>query len=58
MVSATLSERAALDSVESRWTKQGYRVIREPSPDQLPPFLRGLKPDAIAIGKTRPSLSK
>jgi hypothetical protein len=50
MVSAVLDERAVLDNLESRWKKQGYRLIREPSAKDLPGFLRGFQPDAIAIG--------
>ncbi|GGL28752.1 DUF4145 domain-containing protein [Caulobacter rhizosphaerae] len=50
MVSAMLNEQAALDNLESRWTKRGYQVIRRPSADQLPGFLRGFQPDAIAVG--------
>jgi hypothetical protein len=55
MVSTLLSERAALDEMEPRWRKLGYTLVRGPSPDQLPAFLRGFQPDAIAIGAT-PSL--
>ena len=31
----------------------GYEVHAEPEPNQLPPFLRGYQPDAIALGKPR-----
>lgn len=55
MVSAALTESAMLDSLESRWTNEGYRVIRQPRADELPAFLRGFQPDAIAIG-SKPSL--
>ena len=55
MISAPLSERAVLDELEPRWRKLGYTLVREPSRDQLPAFLRGFRPDAIAIGAT-PSL--
>lgn len=55
MVSAALSERAMLDSLEARWTNEGYRLIREPRGEQLPAFLRGFQPDAIAVGR-EPSL--
>lgn len=55
MVSAALAESAMLDALESRWVSQGYQLIRQPSPGELPDFLRGFRPDAIAIGPT-PSL--
>jgi hypothetical protein len=55
MVAALLTERAILDEIEPRLRKRGYTLVREPSPDQLPGFLRGFQPDAIAIGPA-PSL--
>ena len=55
MTLASLRERYALDVFEPIWKKKGYTVIREPAPDQLPIFLKGLRPDAIATGAT-PSL--
>jgi hypothetical protein len=51
--------------VARRYRKQGYRVSVEPRADQLPAFLRGLKPDLVAEKdgdrvvvevKTRPTL--
>jgi hypothetical protein len=48
-------EREALDNVERRLTGQGYTLVREPSRGDLPPFLGGFRPDAIATGKS-PSL--
>jgi hypothetical protein len=55
MHSAALDECAALDVMENRWRNLGYTLIREPSQDQLPDFLRGFRPDAIATGAS-PSL--
>ena len=55
MISASAVERTAIDALEPGWRRRGYTVVREPSPDQLPDFLKGLRPDAIAIGAT-PSL--
>jgi hypothetical protein len=52
MVSDGLRERAALDAIARLYAKNGYQVIQEPSPEQLPAFLRGFRPDAIAIGRT------
>lgn len=55
MVSVSLSERAVLDELEPQWRKLGYTLLREPRQDQLPDFLRGFRPDAIAVG-AKPSL--
>ncbi|WP_297509274.1 hypothetical protein [uncultured Caulobacter sp.] len=55
MASDALTESAMLDSLEPRWVKEGYRVIRRPKPHELPAFLQGFQPDAIAIG-SQPSL--
>jgi hypothetical protein len=56
MMSASLIERTALDALESGWRRRGYTLVREPSAEQLPEFLRGVRPDAIAIGAA-PSLA-
>lgn len=45
------SERAALDEYEPGWVEQGYRVIRHPSPSQVPKFLGHFQPDALAVGR-------
>ncbi len=50
MASALVTERTVLDELEPRWRKLGYTLLREPSPEQLPAFLQGFRPDAIAIG--------
>ena len=50
MLDALHKESAALNALEPRWRKLGYTLVREPSPEQLPPFLKGFRPDAIAIG--------
>lgn len=55
MEAAAYAERIALDDVEPRLKRRGYTLIREPSRDQLPDFLSGFKPDAIALGPS-PSL--
>lgn len=49
------AERIALDRVVPLLRSEGYEVIAEPSPADLPPFLADRRPDAIAIGK-HPSL--
>lgn len=51
----SLLEREALDEVARRLAGQGYTLVREPSRGDLPPFLGGFRPDAIATGKS-PSL--
>lgn len=55
MGALSMRERAALDEIEPRLRKRGYTLVREPSADQLPGFLEGFRPDAIAVG-TVPSL--
>jgi hypothetical protein len=55
VTSASIRERYALDVFEPIWRQKGYTIVREPSPQQLPNFLKGLRPDAIAIG-AEPSL--
>jgi hypothetical protein len=50
VTSASIRERYALDVFEPIWRRKGYTVVREPSPQQLPNFLQGLAPDAIATG--------
>ena len=49
------AERIALNRVVPLLASEGYEVIPEPSPNDLPPFLANRQPDAIAIGK-HPSL--
>ena len=49
--SATPTEREALDALEPRLISDGYQLIRDPRPEQLPTFLKGFRPDAIAIGR-------
>ena len=49
------AERIALDRVVPLLRSEGYEVISEPDPADLPPFLADRRPDAIAIGK-HPSL--
>jgi len=55
MYSHAVTEKLILDQFEPEWTARGYTLIREPNDSDLPEFLMGFKPDAIAIGKA-PSL--
>lgn len=55
MLSGPEAERIALDRVMPLLRSEGYEVIPEPGPADLPPFLADRRPDAIAIGK-HPSL--
>lgn len=55
MIAVSLGERQALDELEPVWRRQGYTLVREPSEEKLPGFLKGFRPDAIAIG-AKPSL--
>ena len=54
-LSGAEAERIALDRIVPLLQSEGYEVIPAPSPADLPPFLAGRRPDAIAIGK-HPSL--
>lgn len=48
-------ERITLDRLVPLLRAEGYEVIPDPGPEDLPSFLGEWHPDAIAIGK-RPSL--
>lgn len=52
MAQMATSEQFALEQMEPRWRRLGYQVMRNPKPDQLPSFLRGVTPDAIALGRS------
>lgn len=43
-------EREALAILEPRLNKNGYSLVRNPDPAELPQFLRNVRPDAIAMG--------
>ena len=47
-MSSIETETAILDRVRANMTAQGYDVVVHPSKLQLPDFLQGLRPDAIA----------
>ena len=51
----TARKLEALENVTRNLSRRGYRVIRAPGPDELPAFLAGTQPDAIATG-TSPSI--
>ncbi|MGI6856247.1 hypothetical protein [Mesorhizobium sp. 1B3] len=44
-------ERLALDQLEPQLVRRGYQLIRNPSRADLPSFVEGYIPDAIAIGR-------
>ena len=54
-VSAYEAESIALNRLEPLLAAKGYRMIRSPGDRDLPPFLAGRRPDAIAVGR-KPSL--
>jgi hypothetical protein len=54
-VSAYEAESTALNRLEPLLAAKGYRMIRSPGDRDLPPFLAGRRPDAIAVGR-KPSL--
>lgn len=41
----------ALDEIEPKYRRRGYQVVRQPSDEELPDFLKGRTLDMIAIGK-------
>jgi hypothetical protein len=47
----SMAERTALDALEPIWSRQGYTLVRAPAREQVPEFLGGYQPDAIATGK-------
>lgn len=42
-------ERKVFEEVASRYRARGYRVVESPRRSQLPSFLRGYRPDMIAV---------
>lgn len=52
MTEFELDEQAALDAREPAWRAQGYNVVRQPRPSVLPEFFKGLRPDAVLLGRT------
>ena len=54
-LAAPEAERTALERIAPLLQAEGYEVIAEPGPADLPSFLADRRPDAIAVGK-RPSL--
>ncbi|WP_411035414.1 hypothetical protein [Shinella sp. BYT-45] len=44
-------ERLALDQLEPQFVRRGYKLIRNPSRAELPSFIEGYVPDAIAVGR-------
>lgn len=51
IVSAYEAESTALNRLEPLLAAKGYRMIRSPGDRDLPPFLVGRRPDAIAVGR-------
>ncbi|ATC26065.1 HepT-like ribonuclease domain-containing protein [Caulobacter vibrioides] len=42
------TEREALDALRTRYESEGFAFIAEPRADQLPDFMAGYRPDAVA----------
>ncbi|MBT9369191.1 hypothetical protein [Rhizobium sp. CSW-27] len=51
MGSIASSDTRALSVMSGRWEKLGYQLVIAPDPNDLPDFLRPLKPQAIAINR-------
>ncbi|MFI5014451.1 MAG: hypothetical protein ACHQAY_19120 [Hyphomicrobiales bacterium] len=52
MSSAKLAETELLEAAARQLAEQGYEVVFEPPVSLVPEALRGLRPDAVAIGRT------
>lgn len=50
MSQMNFAQREALDAFEPQLARKGYRLLRDPSPGELPDFLRSAAPNAIALG--------
>lgn len=51
MLPSETSEATALDLYASRLAAQGYRVLRDPDERDMPAFLEGFRPDAVALAR-------
>ncbi|TFF20473.1 hypothetical protein E3C22_16320 [Jiella endophytica] len=49
-LSTITPEEAALDVLEPQLVRDGFTVLRQPTAEQLPKFLTGYLPDAVAYG--------
>jgi uncharacterized protein YutE (UPF0331/DUF86 family) len=47
--STAFRERLVLERLKETYEQKGYEFFSEPTDDLLPPFLRGYRPDAIAL---------
>ena len=47
--SLAFRERLVLERLRETYEREGYEFFLQPSGDILPPFLRGFRPDAIAL---------
>lgn len=50
MIEVPSDQDAVLDRYASKWTSQGYRLVKNPHGDELPDFLGSYRPDAILVG--------
>lgn len=50
MIEVSSDQEAVLDRYASKWTSQGYRLVKNPHGDDLPGFLGSYRPDAILLG--------
>jgi uncharacterized protein YutE (UPF0331/DUF86 family) len=52
-MTAVETERRVLDMLRPRFEAAGFTFIERPSPTELPSFMQGYKPDALALGKDK-----
>lgn len=49
MIEIASDQDAALERYASKWTEQGYRLVKNPHGAELPAFLGSYRPDAILL---------
>jgi hypothetical protein len=50
-MTATPTETRVLELLRNRYESEGFSFIEHPAPADLPPFMRGYRPDALALGE-------
>lgn len=53
MTAADTLEKTVLDRIEPQLVRDGFRVVRNPQRQDLPAFLNGYVPDAVALGSEK-----
>jgi hypothetical protein len=50
-MNTTPTEARVLELLRSRYESEGFSFIEHPAPADLPPFMHGYRPDALALGE-------